>query len=82
MIAALSNQPRFSQLFMDYLLSRNSEAQTLDPTVRRRMTSLGLDGIPRLETQLLLALADELTQVFRYDFSELIDSSFRMLGRT
>jgi CRP/FNR family cyclic AMP-dependent transcriptional regulator len=27
MIAALSNQPRFSQLFMDHLLSRNSRVQ-------------------------------------------------------
>nr|WP_247567552.1 hypothetical protein [Bradyrhizobium sp. 151] len=49
---------------------------------RFRMPDFRLCGIAGLKANLLLALADELAQVVRDDFSELIDSGFRMLPRT
>ncbi|RZM93214.1 hypothetical protein CWO91_40050 [Bradyrhizobium genosp. SA-3] len=49
---------------------------------RLREALLGLARIAGLKAYLLLALADDLTQIVRNSFSELIDSSFGMLPWT
>ena len=71
--------------------SRQPIAETIPPQVcppslelgeRLRKAQLRLYGFMRVEAQLLLALSDKLTKLFRDGFSELIDSGFRMPRRT